>query len=65
MKYESRGLHGIPAAGRLAGGTRNRPPHHHCYRAETTRRKVVPTIQQLVRKGRSPKVTKTKAPALK
>jgi len=25
----------------------------------------VPTIQQLVRKGRSPKVTKTKAPALK
>ena len=26
---------------------------------------VVPTIQQLVRKGRSPKVTKTKAPALK
>jgi small subunit ribosomal protein S12 len=27
--------------------------------------KQVPTIQQLVRKGRSPKVTKTKAPALK
>jgi len=27
--------------------------------------KNVPTIQQLVRKGRSPKVTKTKAPALK
>jgi small subunit ribosomal protein S12 len=26
---------------------------------------VVPTIQQLVRKGRSPKVVKTKAPALK
>jgi len=26
---------------------------------------VVPTINQLVRKGRSPKVTKTKAPALK
>jgi small subunit ribosomal protein S12 len=26
---------------------------------------VVPTIQQLVRKGRSPKVSKTKAPALK
>ena len=26
---------------------------------------AVPTIQQLVRKGRSPKVTKTKAPALK
>ena len=25
----------------------------------------MPTIQQLVRKGRSPKVTKTKAPALK
>ncbi|MCQ8115677.1 hypothetical protein NP565_24210, partial [Vibrio parahaemolyticus] len=25
----------------------------------------VPTIQQLVRKGRSPKVSKTKAPALK
>jgi small subunit ribosomal protein S12 len=25
----------------------------------------LPTIQQLVRKGRSPKVTKTKAPALK
>ena len=26
---------------------------------------VVPTIQQLVRKGRTPKVVKTKAPALK
>ena len=25
----------------------------------------MPTIQQLVRKGRSPKVVKTKAPALK
>jgi len=25
----------------------------------------VPTIQQLVRKGRTPKVTKTKAPALR
>jgi small subunit ribosomal protein S12 len=26
---------------------------------------IVPTINQLVRKGRSPKITKTKAPALK
>ena len=31
----------------------------------TRRQDVVPTIQQLVRKGRQDKVTKTKAPALK
>src|SRR5690606_35572611 len=31
----------------------------------TTGRTYVPTIQQLVRKGRTPKVNKTKAPALK
>jgi len=36
-----------------------------CHRAAQKRRKNVPTIQQLVRKGRSPKVSKTKAPALK
>jgi small subunit ribosomal protein S12 len=32
---------------------------------ERTDGDVVPTIQQLVRKGRTPKVSKTKAPALK
>jgi small subunit ribosomal protein S12 len=32
---------------------------------ERTDGDVVPTIQQLVRKGRTPKITKTKAPALK
>jgi small subunit ribosomal protein S12 len=31
----------------------------------TTDGEAVPTIQQLVRKGRTPKVSKTKAPALK
>ena len=39
--------------------------HHRCHRADQNRETFVPTIQQLVRKGRTPKVTKTKAPALK
>ena len=46
-------------AGGLCGETTN---------AVTVQRNIgenVPTIQQLVRKGRSPKVSKTKAPALK
>src|SRR5690606_17100461 len=37
----------------------------NCHRAVNSRSHVVPTIQQLVRKGRSPKVVNTKAPALK
>jgi small subunit ribosomal protein S12 len=39
--------------------------HIRCHRAAPIRSQLVPTIQQLVRKGRSPKVTKTKAPALR
>jgi small subunit ribosomal protein S12 len=38
--------------------------HTRCHRA-AQQGENVPTIQQLVRKGRTPKVTKTKAPALK
>ncbi|MCU1438999.1 MAG: ribosomal protein [Naasia sp.] len=52
------------SAGALAGAGRMSTidPLSPC---SNTRSKSVPTIQQLVRKGRTPKVTKTKAPALK
>jgi small subunit ribosomal protein S12 len=39
--------------------------HRSAVTVQHSRSKSVPTIQQLVRKGRTPKVTKTKAPALK
>ena len=37
--------------------------HRSAVTVQHSRSKSVPTIQQLVRKGRTPKVTKTKAPA--
>jgi small subunit ribosomal protein S12 len=46
-----------------AGEQRGKATREHS--REKTENTKVPTIQQLVRKGRSPKVSKTKAPALK
>jgi small subunit ribosomal protein S12 len=54
-----------PAVITAGSGSRWNDIIHHCHRAVNKEQSVVPTIQQLVRKGRSPKVTKTKAPALK
>jgi len=59
--------HGISTTKRTAGSCRAggfvvKP--RRCHRA-AQQGENVPTIQQLVRKGRSPKVSKTKAPALK
>jgi small subunit ribosomal protein S12 len=45
-----------------AGEQRGKATREHS--REKTENTKVPTIQQLVRKGRSPKVSKTKAPAL-
>jgi small subunit ribosomal protein S12 len=56
--------------GAIAPDRRSGSPHHVVqiradHRSGAQRRERVPTIQQLVRKGRAPKVDKTKAPALK
>lgn len=65
----ARNPHGISTnttgpSGLSVGERLGRPRCHRAASKNRTEAFRVPTIQQLVRKGRSPKVTKTKAPAL-
>jgi small subunit ribosomal protein S12 len=58
--------HDVPSCRWICGETTNAVTVQHlCPNRAAQQGENVPTIQQLVRKGRSPKVTKTKAPALK
>ncbi len=55
----------IPDQGWVSGPDGTPFTHHIAVTVQRKTGAILPTIQQLVRKGRTPKVVKTKAPALK